>query len=85
MKKFIYLMGVVLSTFCCYAQEVDVILIGGQSNATGQGYLVNLPNQFKTNEKVMIYYSRFLKMGMGPINGNLCVQRWKTINGLVWN
>lgn len=65
MKEFFYLMGVVLSTFCCYAQEVDVILIGGQSNATGQGYLVNLPNQFKTNEKVMIYYSRFLKNGNG--------------------
>lgn len=44
-----------------HAEEVNVILIGGQSNATGQGYVRNLPACFKTDERVLLYYSRYLK------------------------
>ncbi|MEG1860799.1 MAG: sialate O-acetylesterase [Bacteroidaceae bacterium] len=46
-----------------FSQPIDVLLIGGQSNATGQGYLVNLPAQFKTDQRVLIYYSKYLKQG----------------------
>lgn len=48
-----------------HAEEINVILIGGQSNATGQGYVRNLPACFKTDEQVLLYYSRYLK-GTGP-------------------
>lgn len=48
-----------------HAEEVNVILIGGQSNATGQGYVKNLPACFKTDEHVLLYHSRYLK-GAGP-------------------
>lgn len=45
------------------AQEVDVILIGGQSNATGQGYMRNLPATFKIDTNVLFYYSQYLGGG----------------------
>lgn len=48
-----------------HAGEINVILIGGQSNATGQGYVENIPACFKTDERVLLYYSRYLK-GTGP-------------------
>ncbi|WP_302014187.1 sialate O-acetylesterase [uncultured Akkermansia sp.] len=44
-----------------HAEEVNVILIGGQSNATGQGYVRNIPDFFKTDERVLLYYSGALK------------------------
>ncbi len=44
-------------------KQIDVYLIGGQSNATGQGYLVNMPGDFKTDTTVLFYYSKFLKGG----------------------
>ncbi|WP_299230658.1 sialate O-acetylesterase [uncultured Bacteroides sp.] len=47
------------------AQEVDVVLIGGQSNATGQGYMRNIPSSFKIDTDVMFYYSKFLNQGNG--------------------
>lgn len=47
------------------AQEVDVFLIGGQSNATGQGYVRNIPNSFQTDTTVLFYYSRYLNQGKG--------------------
>ena len=31
------------------AQEVNVVLIGGQSNATGQGYVRNIPKSFQAD------------------------------------
>ena len=37
--------------------DVDVYLIGGQSNATGQGYAKNLPAAFVIDTKVMLYHS----------------------------
>lgn len=37
--------------------EIDVYLIGGQSNATGQGYLKNLPKDFKIDTSVLLFNS----------------------------
>ncbi len=36
---------------------IDVYLIGGQSNATGQGYMKNLPKGFQVAGQVMIFHS----------------------------
>ncbi|MDP9174216.1 MAG: sialate O-acetylesterase [Planctomycetota bacterium] len=36
---------------------IDVYLIGGQSNATGQGYLANLPVGFTIDERVSLFHS----------------------------
>lgn len=36
---------------------IDVYLIGGQSNATGQGYLRNLPPDFKIDTQVLLFNS----------------------------
>ena len=47
------------------AQVVDVYLIGGQSNATGQGYVRNIPVSFRLDTTVLFYYSRFLNNGEG--------------------
>ena len=44
-----------------YADEVNVILIGGQPNATGQGYVNNIPPCFKTDKRILLYYSGSLK------------------------
>ena len=46
-----------------YSQQVDVILIGGQSNATGQGSMKNIPRSFQIDTTVKIYYSRYLNEG----------------------
>ena len=34
--------------------EINVILIGGQSNATGQGYVNNIPPCFKTDKRIQM-------------------------------
>ncbi len=47
------------------SEQVNVILIGGQSNTTGQGRVSNLPASFKANPKVRIFYSRYLNSGKG--------------------
>lgn len=47
------------------SQIVDVFLIGGQSNATGQGYVRNIPRSFEVDTTVMFYYSRYLNGGKG--------------------
>ena len=47
------------------AQEVNVVLIGGQSNATGQGYVRNIPKSFQADTTVMFYYSKYLNQGEG--------------------
>jgi hypothetical protein len=46
-----------LSAAAALAAPVEVYLIGGQSNATGQGYLKNLPPDFKINTDVLLYHS----------------------------
>lgn len=58
---------VALLLFACANQlfsqskSIDVILMGGQSNATGQGYLKNIPADFKADKSVLFYYSKWLK------------------------
>lgn len=54
-----------LSGATLHADEINVILIGGQSNATGQGYVNNIPPCFKTDKRILLYYSGSLK-GTGP-------------------
>jgi len=44
-------------------QAVDVFLIGGQSNATGQGYLRHLPNGVAPDPKVMLFHSNQIHSG----------------------
>jgi len=39
------------------AKPIDVYLIAGQSNATGQGYMANLPDDFTPNAKVILFHS----------------------------
>jgi len=54
-------------------KPIDVYLIGGQSNATGQGYMVNIPEDFTIDTTVMFFYSEGL--GGGGISmqwGPLC-------------
>ncbi|WP_339706292.1 sialate O-acetylesterase [uncultured Kriegella sp.] len=41
--------------------EIDVYLIGGQSNATGQGYMVNIPSDFSVNSEVLLFHSHLMK------------------------
>lgn len=44
-------------------KKIDVFLIGGQSNATGQGYMRNIPRSFEVDTSVMFYYSKYLNKG----------------------
>lgn len=64
-------------SFVCHlsAREkpIDVYLIGGQSNATGQGYMVNIPEDFTIDTTVMFFYSEGLggggaSMQWGPLS-----------------
>ncbi len=48
-------------------KSIDVYLIGGQSNATGQGYMANLPESFTIDTSVRIFYSNGLKGGGKPM------------------
>ena len=58
-----YLIATLLSLFLdiCMAQQqvktIDVYLLAGQSNATGQGYVVNMDSSMKVNKNVMIFHS----------------------------
>lgn len=45
------------------AQRVEVVLIGGQSNATGQGLVANLPQQYRADTAVWIFHSPYLHSG----------------------
>jgi len=56
----------------CPAQRrkpVEVYLIGGQSNATGQGYLVNMRDSMRTDTSVLIFHSGrpHLNSGLRPL------------------
>ncbi|MCZ8373280.1 hypothetical protein O6P32_11275 [Phocaeicola sp. KGMB11183] len=65
-KRFLTLLAVVALPWVMFAQNiVDVFLIGGQSNATGQGIVKNIPSSFHTDERVHFYYSKFLNQGEG--------------------
>lgn len=66
MRRFVlFFLSVWAVVLSLSAQEVDVFLIGGQSNATGQGYVRNIPATFKVDTTVRFYYSRFLNQGEG--------------------
>lgn len=45
---------------CEKQNTIHVVLVGGQSNATGQGYIKNLPEGFKTDSSVLFFYSKYL-------------------------
>src|SRR4051794_10578232 len=45
---------------------VDVYLVAGQSNATGQGRLANLPTGFAPDTRVWLYHSHCLNSGAAP-------------------
>lgn len=46
---------------------VDVYLIGGQSNSTGQGKVSNLPQSFVIDTNVMLFYSKYTNKGEGSM------------------
>jgi hypothetical protein len=52
-------------------QPIDVYLIGGQSNATGQGYLKNLPHGFAPDPRVLLFHS-----GTPHLNGGATPYMW---------
>lgn len=53
--------------------SIDVYLIGGQSNATGQGYIKNIPIDFEIDDTVLFYYSTKLVGGRSAMEwGPLC-------------
>jgi len=41
----------------CAAAQTDVYLLGGQSNATGQGYMRNLPDGWTPDARVLLFAS----------------------------
>jgi hypothetical protein len=54
-------------------KPIDVYLIGGQSNATGQGYMANIPEDFSIDKTVMFFYSSGLGGGGESMHwGPLC-------------
>lgn len=55
----------ILSAQSLPSSLIDVYLIGGQSNATGQGYVRNIPKSFEVDTTVLFYYSRYLNGGKG--------------------
>lgn len=71
-KLWISLAVSILHLGIALAQEIDVILIGGQSNATGQGNMCNIPVSFKIDNNVMLYYSKYLNQGKGS-------EEWKSL------
>lgn len=63
MKFFVFLFLLQLGYGVIKALVADVILIGGQSNATGQGRVANLPVSFIPDKEVLIFYSQYLNCG----------------------
>jgi hypothetical protein len=66
MKKFILVFALIFTGTISYSQkkkEIDVYLIGGQSNATGQGYMKNIPPDFEIDKSVKFFYSQYLGGG----------------------
>lgn len=60
-------------SFSIKKKEIDVYLIGGQSNATGQGYMHNLPADFEPDTSVRFFYSEGLGGGgVSRVWGGLC-------------
>lgn len=68
MGKIFCIVAFIFCNFSLFSQTeslktIDVFLIGGQSNATGQGYMRNIPRSFEVDTSVMFYYSNYLNKG----------------------
>lgn len=63
MKRIFFLLLFLIVCCVMHAQVVDVYLIGGQSNTTGQGRVSNLPQSFVIDKEVMLYYSKYTNNG----------------------
>ena len=61
-KRYLWLLLLIICS-TMHAQVVDVYLIGGQSNTTGQGRVSNLPHSFTIDKEVMLYYSKYTNEG----------------------
>ncbi len=76
MKKILLIAALLLLPLGVMAQggkPIYVILIGGQSNASGQGMVANIPASFKMDKSVLFYYSQYLKGSEGSQKwGRLC-------------
>ncbi len=76
MKRYLLIFFLVFTVMISFSQkkkEIDVYLIGGQSNATGQGYMVNLPADFEIDTSVQFFYSQNLGGGGIALEwGSLC-------------
>ncbi len=64
-RIYIVYISLVLIPLGLSAQDIYVVLIGGQSNATGQGYIRNIPASFEVDTTVLFYYSKSLNRGEG--------------------
>jgi hypothetical protein len=75
MKKYLLTFFLLFSITISFSQkmkEIDVYLIGGQSNATGLGYMKNIPADFELDTSVKFFYSQYLvgggvSMQWGPL------------------
>lgn len=76
MKNYLLAFALIFAVTFSYSQkkkEIDVYLIGGQSNATGQGYMINLPDDFEIDKAVRFFYSQQLGGGGTALEwGSLC-------------
>lgn len=76
MKRFLLMFFLVFTVMISFSQnkeEIDVYLIGGQSNATSQGYMKNIPSDFEIDKSVHFFYSRRLEGGSTAMEwGPLC-------------
>ncbi len=76
MKRYFLMFFLVFSVLVSCSQEnkqIDVYLIGGQSNATGQGYMKNIPPDFEIDKSVHFFYSSELGGGGKAMEwGPLC-------------
>lgn len=64
MKKNLFTALLLIFGYTLQAQQtIDVYLIGGQSNATGQGRVSNLPQSFIIDKEVMLFYSKYTNKG----------------------
>lgn len=68
MKRISVITLLLLACGIMQAQKpVDIYLIGGQSNSTGQGRVSNLPQSFIVDKSVMLFYSKYTNQGEGSM------------------
>lgn len=59
-----------------YAQKkIEVYLIGGQSNATGQGYMANLSDTMTVDKQVLLFHS-----GLPHLNSGMPPYTWQPLH-----